>query len=113
MIEFGCIDAVDGAKPPGREGIDLMMRSTVLGGLAGLLVAALLMGTFALSNGVSEDLYAPLLVMGVPIVVLGLLTGVCAGAGGLRTPSRGVVRAVAFATGLVIFAVALKHLGVI
>jgi hypothetical protein len=41
--------------------------STTVGGVVGFILAAVLIGLFAVSDGVSEDLYAPVLVMGVLI----------------------------------------------
>jgi hypothetical protein len=90
-----------------------MGRSTVLGGVAGLLVAVLLMGILAVSNGVSQDLYAPLLVMGLPIVVIGMFAGAVANPGAIRAMPRSVVRAVAAVLGLVVLAAALRLMGVI
>ncbi|MCE0535738.1 hypothetical protein LWF15_09450 [Kineosporia rhizophila] len=90
-----------------------MMRSFALGSLAGLLVVALLMGVLAASNGGSEDLYAPLLVMGLPILVIGAMVGVFVGPGRARQEPRSLIRTGALLVALVVLATALRHMGVL
>lgn len=89
-----------------------MMRSTARGALAGLIGVALMMGVFAASNGVSEDLYAPLLVMGVPIFVIGAMAGIFVGAGQARPLPSVLVRAGALVLALMVLTTASWLMGV-
>lgn len=73
-----------------------LLRSGFLGAAVGLVIAAILLGLIASSNGASsEGLVLPAVVLGPPIVIVGTLVGVFVGASGLRRPPRWSTRGLA------------------
>jgi uncharacterized membrane protein AbrB (regulator of aidB expression) len=81
-----------------------MLRSTLLGAAAGFVIAALLVGPIIASQGADAEWALPVLVLGVPLVLVGALAGLGFGARRLPKTPRGLIRTLVGGTILVILA---------